>query len=65
MRLREFAVLSTCNRIEFYGAGLDTPATDKRIYWLVVGSEPGKRIALSKSDARAGGVIFEHPVSEL
>jgi hypothetical protein len=30
--------------IEFYGVGLDTPSTDTRVYWLVEGSNPGKRI---------------------
>jgi hypothetical protein len=30
--------------IEFYGVGLDTPSTDTRVYWLVEGSRPGKRI---------------------
>lgn len=30
--------------IEFYGAGLDEPSTDTRIYWLVEGQEPGKRV---------------------
>jgi hypothetical protein len=30
--------------IEFYGIGLDTPSTDTQVYWLVVGSKPGKRI---------------------
>jgi autotransporter-associated beta strand protein len=30
--------------IEFYGTGMDTVTSDKRTYWLVVGSEPGKRI---------------------
>lgn len=30
--------------IEFYGQALDTPTTDKRIYWLVNGSQPGLRI---------------------
>ncbi len=43
------------DRLEFYGTGLDTPATDRRIYWLVVGSQPGKRIALIKGEAKAGG----------
>lgn len=37
--------------IEFYGTGLDTPSTDTRTYWLVVGSNPGKRV----SKAAAGG----------
>ncbi|MEW6126674.1 MAG: C25 family cysteine peptidase [Acidobacteriota bacterium] len=30
--------------LEFYGLGLDTPATDKRIYWLVVSPQFGKRL---------------------
>jgi uncharacterized repeat protein (TIGR01451 family) len=30
--------------IEFYGKGLDSPYSDKRVYWLVVGDRPGKRI---------------------
>ena len=30
--------------IEFYGTGLDTPFTDARVYWLVAGTRPGKRI---------------------
>ena len=30
--------------IEFYGEGLDTLSTDTRVYWLVVGQTPGKRI---------------------
>jgi hypothetical protein len=30
--------------IEFYGLGLDTPSTETRVYWLVVGSKPGKRV---------------------
>jgi autotransporter-associated beta strand protein len=30
--------------IEFYGTGLDTQMTDTHIYWLIVGTQPGKRI---------------------
>ena len=30
--------------VEFYGLGLDTPATGTSVYWLVVGSSPGRRI---------------------
>jgi len=30
--------------MEFYGRGLDTPYSDKRVYWLVVGDKSGKRI---------------------
>jgi hypothetical protein len=35
--------------IEFYGMGLDTPSTDTRVYWLVVGSGVGKRIPVSRA----------------
>jgi len=34
--------------IEFYGTGLDTPSTDTRVYWLVVGSRAGKRMPVSR-----------------
>ncbi|HXG68019.1 MAG TPA: C25 family cysteine peptidase, partial [Blastocatellia bacterium] len=34
--------------IEFYGVGLDTPATDARTYWLIVGPQPGKRIKTAR-----------------
>jgi hypothetical protein len=30
--------------IEFYGRGLDTPTTDARIYYLIGGTTPGKRV---------------------
>jgi hypothetical protein len=36
--------LGSRDSIEFYGTGLDTPYTDTRVYWLVAGSKPGKRI---------------------
>ena len=35
---------SAGDSIEFYGQALDTPTTDTRNYWLVVGQEPGLRI---------------------
>ncbi len=31
--------------IEFFGLPLDAVSTDTRIYWLVAGNEPGRRIA--------------------
>ena len=33
--------------IEFYGRGQDGPYSDKRVYWLAVGDQRGKRIHLS------------------
>ncbi|MEP6593303.1 MAG: hypothetical protein ABJC51_06400, partial [Acidobacteriota bacterium] len=32
------------DRIEFFATGLDTPSTDTRVYWLVAGSRPGRRL---------------------
>jgi uncharacterized repeat protein (TIGR01451 family) len=31
--------------IEFYATGIDTPYSDTRVYWLVVGDKPGMRVA--------------------
>ena len=33
--------------IEFYGRGVNTLATDTRVYYLVVGTQPGRRIGTS------------------
>jgi len=30
--------------VEFYGIGIDTPSSNARAYWLVVGNQAGKRI---------------------
>jgi hypothetical protein len=38
--------------IEFYGTGLDTPFTDARIYWLVIGERPGRRFDTPFTDIR-------------
>jgi hypothetical protein len=39
--------LSQSDFIEFWAQGLDTPTTDTRVYWLVNGTQAGKRIAIS------------------
>ncbi len=36
--------------IEFYGLGLDTPSTDTRSYWLIVGTQQGKRVHQTKGE---------------
>jgi Peptidase family C25 len=41
---RDSGAMSANDFIEFWGRGLDTPTTDTRIYWLVNGTQPGKRI---------------------
>jgi hypothetical protein len=40
----EQAILVNANDIEFYGRGIDTISTDKRVYYLVLGTTAGKRI---------------------
>ena len=37
--------LSIGDYLEFYGRGLDTPDSDTRIYYLIAGTQPGKRSA--------------------
>jgi hypothetical protein len=57
---QSIGVFSTSTRLdgggylEFYGTGLDTPATDTRTYWLVAGSKPGKRIITLNTQMETG-----------
>jgi hypothetical protein len=49
--------------IEFYGVGLDTPSTDTRVYWLVEGSGPGKRVQEFKGySGSLGSLSFPYTV---
>jgi hypothetical protein len=61
--------LGANDSIEFYARGLDTATTDTRIYWLVVGAQPGLRIAQPKSlknvpGAGGGSKLGEAPDSQ-
>ncbi len=38
--------------VEFYAIGLDSPATDERVYWLTFGNQPGLRIKQVKAQGR-------------
>lgn len=40
--------------IEFYGTGIDTPYSDRRVYWLVAGDQPGKRIPRESANGDGG-----------
>jgi uncharacterized repeat protein (TIGR01451 family) len=40
--------------IEFYATGIDTPYSDTRVYWLVTGDQPGRRVA-QHSVSETGG----------
>ncbi|HEX5734972.1 MAG TPA: C25 family cysteine peptidase [Blastocatellia bacterium] len=50
--------------IEFYGATLDTPSTDRRVYWLTSGNQPGRRITILAGEAvkPTGGGSFPYTV---
>jgi len=37
--------------IEFYGTGIDTPFSGTRVYWLVRGTQPGKRVTQTLANA--------------
>lgn len=42
---QSFGVFGSSDFIEFYGRGLDLPSTDTRIYYLIAGTTPGKRVS--------------------
>jgi hypothetical protein len=44
VNVRQEGQFGSQDAIGFYGTGLDNPFTDTRVYWLVVGAKPGKRI---------------------
>lgn len=49
--------------VEFYGFGIDAASTDKHVYWLVAGSEPGARIQQVKGKgSRAANASFPYTV---
>jgi len=61
---RDAGVLSQADFVEFWGQGLDRPTTDTRVYWLLNGQQPGKRMGISgelRPDATpvAAGVIAD------
>jgi peptidase C25-like protein len=47
------AQLGAADTLEFYGVGLETPTTDKRVYWLVSGSSPGLRMVTRRGKLKA------------
>ena len=47
--------------LEFYGTGLDTPATDRRTYWLINGSSAGKRVGALNSPAASTAAARSFP----
>ena len=51
--------------IEFYGTGLNVPYTDTRVYWLVPGTQAGKRISTVSGASRKTGIISLSATMEL
>lgn len=43
--------------LEFWGEGLDSPFADTRVYWLILDSRLGKRIARPSASSAAGGEL--------
>jgi hypothetical protein len=50
--------------LEFYAAGVDTPFTDRRPYWITVGTSPGLRLAAidARNAGNPAGPSFSHTV---
>jgi hypothetical protein len=51
--------------IEFYGTGLNVPYTDTRVYWLVPGTQAGKRISTVSGASRKTGITSLSATMEL
>jgi len=49
VNIKTAGVLSSDDSIEFYGSAIDTPTSDTQIYWLVAGSQTGKRMGVRQS----------------
>ena len=62
---RQFGPLGPNDSIEFYGTGIDTPFSGTRVYWLVRGSRPGKRITEVPSPGRGAPSAQSFPFTVL
>lgn len=57
-------LLSADAYLEFYGRGMDTLWSDARTYWLVVGSQPGRRINGQQSSKSASSMEGDVSISQ-
>jgi hypothetical protein len=58
--------LSQDDFIEFWAQGIDQPTTDTRVYWLINGAQPGKRIRTYEEVApTANPVASVRPVEQV
>jgi uncharacterized repeat protein (TIGR01451 family) len=62
---RQFGPLGANDSIEFYGTGIDTPYSGTRVYWLVRGPRPGKRISTVASPGRGSSSDSGFPFTVL
>ena len=51
------ASLGSIGAIAFYGTAIDTPFSGTRVYWLVRGSQAGKRIPVSTSEGSGASSV--------
>jgi CSLREA domain-containing protein len=49
--------------IQFYATGLDTASTDARLYWLVAGTQPGKRINPAQNSGASPATARSFPMT--
>ncbi len=57
--------LQANDSIEFYGTGIDTPFSATRVYWLVRGSRPGKRISVIPAGSQQTPEVSSFPFTSL
>ncbi len=62
---RQSGPLGPNDSIEFYGTGIDTPFSGTRVYWLVRGSHPGKRITAVPSPGKGTSSAPSFPFTVL
>ena len=62
---RQTGPLGPNDSIEFYGTGIDTPFSGTRVYWLVRGTHPGKRISSINAAGRGAASPASFPFTVL
>ena len=62
---RQSGPLGANDSIEFYGTGIDTPFSGRRVYWLVRGTRAGKRISSVNAAVRGSASDASFPFTVL
>jgi uncharacterized repeat protein (TIGR01451 family) len=58
---RQSGPIGANDSIEFYGTGIDTPFSGTRVYWLVSGTTPGKRITAEPASGSGNPSVGSFP----